>query len=79
MCMWDSTLSSIPHPLFKRFFEQIPKPFPANRKAVFQPTKEGFRLLIETGLRELSAVFFPEDQDISIILLRKSSRRSQMA
>ncbi len=58
------TLIYSPDPLFKRFFEQIPKPFPANRKAVFQPTPEGFRLLIETGLRELSAVFFPEDQDI---------------
>jgi|CZKF01.1.fsa_nt_gi thiol:disulfide interchange protein DsbD len=42
----------------------IPKPFPANHKAVFQPTKEGFRLSVETGQRETTAAFFPEDQDI---------------
>ena len=53
-----------PSPIFKRFFEQIPRQFPANRKAVFQPTKEGFRLSVESGQREVSALFFPADQDI---------------
>jgi thiol:disulfide interchange protein DsbD len=32
--------------------------------ATFQPTKEGFRLAVETGQRESSAEFFPEDQDL---------------
>jgi thiol:disulfide interchange protein DsbD len=43
---------------------QIPKPFPANDKAIFQPTQTGFRLTVETGKREQSAEFFPEEQDI---------------
>jgi thiol:disulfide interchange protein DsbD len=30
----------------------------------FQPTKEGFRLVVETGQCEQSAEFFPDDQDI---------------
>jgi thiol:disulfide interchange protein DsbD len=41
-----------------------PQPLPASAKAVFQPTPAGFRLSVETGQRELSAVFFPSDQDI---------------
>jgi thiol:disulfide interchange protein DsbD len=53
-----------PDPLFKRFINQLPKPLPAGAKAVFQPAKDGFRLTVETGQRELSAMFFPEDQDI---------------
>jgi thiol:disulfide interchange protein DsbD len=54
----------IPAPLFKRFFDRIPKPLPAKSKAVFQPTPSGFRLTVETGQREAFAVFFPSDQDI---------------
>jgi thiol:disulfide interchange protein DsbD len=58
--------------LSKRFFNgdnskslpEIPKPLPASTKAIFQPSFMGFRLIVETGQRELSAVFFPEDQDI---------------
>jgi thiol:disulfide interchange protein DsbD len=42
----------------------IPKPLPKIANAVFQPTKEGFRLVIETGQKETEATFFPEDQDI---------------
>ncbi len=42
----------------------IPQSLPADSKSTFQPTKEGFRLAVETGQRELSATFFPEDQDI---------------
>jgi len=42
----------------------IPKPLPANRKAVFQPTSTGFRLTVETGRREMTAELFPEDQDV---------------
>jgi thiol:disulfide interchange protein DsbD len=53
-----------PDPLFKRYFGLLPKPLPAMFKAVFQPTPTGFRLTVETGRRELSAVFFPADQDI---------------
>jgi hypothetical protein len=53
-----------PTPLFKRTFDRIPKPLPAKDKATFQPTPGGFRLTVETGLRETSVVFFPSDQDI---------------
>jgi thiol:disulfide interchange protein len=37
---------------------------PPRFKAIFQPTKDGFRLGVETGQRESTAVFFPADQDI---------------
>jgi thiol:disulfide interchange protein DsbD len=42
----------------------FPEPLPAAAKAVFQPSKEGFRLAVETGQRESTAAFFPADQDI---------------
>ena len=58
------TILYSPDPLFKRSFDRIPKPLPAKFKAAFQPTSEGFRLLVETGQRELTAAFFPSDQDI---------------
>ena len=41
-----------------------PKPLPAGAKAIFQPTKEGFRLSIETGQTETEASFFPSDENI---------------
>jgi len=50
--------------LYRRFVARVPKPLPASGKVAFQPTKDGFRLTVETGQRELSAVFFPSDQDI---------------
>ena len=50
--------------LYRRFVARLPKPLPASAKAVFQPTPAGFRLTVETGQREVSAVFFPSDQDI---------------
>jgi len=50
--------------IYKRFLGLIPKFPPANFNSRFQPTKEGFRLSIETGQRELSAAFFPSDSDI---------------
>jgi thiol:disulfide interchange protein DsbD len=50
--------------LFNRLISRLPKPLPAKVKIVFQPTKEGFRLSVETGQRESQAAFFPEDQDI---------------
>jgi thiol:disulfide interchange protein DsbD len=53
-----------PDPLIKRFIDRLPKPLPASAKANFQPTPTGFRLTVETGQRETSAEFFPEDQDI---------------
>jgi thiol:disulfide interchange protein DsbD len=45
-------------------FKPSPGPLPAKNKAVFQVTKEGFRLSVATGKRETQAIFFPEDQDI---------------
>jgi len=50
--------------LFKRLSGRIPKPLPAPAKATFQPAPQGFRLAVETGRRETSALFFPADQDI---------------
>jgi thiol:disulfide interchange protein DsbD len=49
--------------LFKRLSGRLPKPLPAEAKAVFQPTKDGFRLFVDTGRKETEAAFFPADQD----------------
>jgi thiol:disulfide interchange protein len=50
--------------IWKRLANSLPQPTPANFKAVYQSTKDGFRLGVETGQRESSAEFFPEDQEI---------------
>ena len=50
--------------LVNRLAGTLPAPLPANVKAVFQPTADGFRLGVETGRRESTAEFFPADQDI---------------
>jgi thiol:disulfide interchange protein DsbD len=42
----------------------IPEPLPSSDRAVFQPTKEGFRLWVETGQTEAEASFFPSDENI---------------
>ena len=38
--------------------------FPPADTAVFQPTRNGFRLAVDTGQRETQAAFFPEDENI---------------
>jgi thiol:disulfide interchange protein DsbD len=50
--------------IFNRLVAQLPKPLPDNDQAIFQPTKDGFNLSVETGQKETEAVFFPADQDI---------------
>jgi thiol:disulfide interchange protein DsbD len=50
--------------IFHRFEGRIPKALPASAKAVFQPTKEGLRLSVETGKKEAEASFFPSDENI---------------
>jgi len=50
--------------IFNRLGGRLPKPLPAQVKAVFQPTKDGFRLSISTGRKETAASFFPADQEI---------------
>jgi thiol:disulfide interchange protein DsbD len=50
--------------IFNRLSGRLPKPLPANAKAIFQQTPTGFRLAVETGQRESSAEFFPADQNI---------------
>ena len=50
--------------IFNRLVGRLPKPLPDNDKAIFQPAKDGFRLAVETGQREATAEFFPDDQDI---------------
>ena len=67
--VFDHLLKDVPLPgpdtkLFQRLINRLPRSFPANSKAVFQPTTAGFRLIVETGRREQSAEFFPEEQDI---------------
>ncbi len=50
--------------IWKRLAVKLPDVLPSNEHAVFQASKEGFRLVVETGKRESQAAFFPEDQDI---------------
>jgi thiol:disulfide interchange protein len=50
--------------IFNRLGGRLPKPLPAGMKADFEPTKEGFRLSVETGRKETEAAFFPADQEI---------------
>ncbi len=50
--------------LVKRLASTLPRALPAGFKAVFEPTKDGFRLGVETGQREKTAEFFPADQDV---------------
>ena len=49
--------------LMQRLASTLPQPLPPSFKVAFQPTAEGFRLGVETGKRETSALFFPADQD----------------
>jgi thiol:disulfide interchange protein DsbD len=50
--------------LWTRQAKPVPQEETKSLSAIFQPTPAGFRLSVETGQRELSATFFPEDQDI---------------
>jgi thiol:disulfide interchange protein DsbD len=54
----------LPNPLFKRFFDRIPGPLAVSRKATFQATSAGFRLVVETGHPETKAEFFPAEPGI---------------
>ncbi len=49
--------------LVKRLAVTMPQPLPANAKVLFQQTQDGFRLGVETGRRETTALFFPLDKD----------------
>ncbi len=50
--------------IWKRLAVLLPDALPSGDRAFFQPSKEGFRLTVETGQRESSAVFFPEEENI---------------
>jgi thiol:disulfide interchange protein/DsbC/DsbD-like thiol-disulfide interchange protein len=50
--------------LLNRLSGHIPKALPAEVKAKFQPSKDGFRLTVSTGRKETEAAFFPAEQDI---------------
>ncbi|MGD0096492.1 MAG: thioredoxin family protein [Terracidiphilus sp.] len=50
--------------IWKRLARLLPDALPPGDRAFFQATEDGFRLIAETGRRESSAVFFPEDPDI---------------
>jgi thiol:disulfide interchange protein len=59
-----SALAKADADTFNRLSGRLPKPLPAQMKAEFQPTAEGFRLSISTGRKETEAAFFPADQEI---------------
>jgi len=50
--------------IWNTYAGKLPVAFTTGTKVRFQPTREGFRLTVETGKRETQAIFFPEDQDI---------------
>ena len=50
--------------IFNRLVDRLPKPPPSSFKAGFQPAADGFRLVVETGQKEIEAAFFPSDQNI---------------
>jgi len=50
--------------IWKRLAVLLPDALPPGDHALFQPTKRGFRLSVDTGQRETEAVFFPADQEI---------------
>jgi len=50
--------------IFKRLGGRLPKPLPEGMDAAFESTKDGFRLSVATGRKEMEAAFFPADQDI---------------
>ena len=72
----DSSLHDLGIPkeisLYQRFFgvgnpkplPPIPLPSPVGLNAIFQPSKDSFRLSVDTGSKETAATFFPADQDI---------------
>jgi thiol:disulfide interchange protein/DsbC/DsbD-like thiol-disulfide interchange protein len=57
-------ISSADAELFSRYTALVPKPLPAQFKAVFQPVADGFHLQVTTGRRETAGAFFPSDQNI---------------
>jgi thiol:disulfide interchange protein DsbD len=50
--------------IFKRLSGRLPKALPPGVQAAFEPTKEGFRLTVDTGREETMAAFFPADPDV---------------
>ncbi len=50
--------------VFRRFASLLPGTMPGTFKIGFQPSKEGYRLTIETGRRETEVAFFPADSDV---------------
>jgi thiol:disulfide interchange protein DsbD len=62
--MKDSPVPGPDQALFERLSTGLPRPLPTTAIAVFVQSPTGFVLAVETGQRETSAVFFPEDQDI---------------
>ncbi|MGB7548385.1 MAG: thioredoxin family protein [Terracidiphilus sp.] len=52
------------NPLIAKYRALLPKPLPATDKAIFEANAAGFRLQVETGRQEKSALFFPADPDL---------------
>jgi thiol:disulfide interchange protein DsbD len=66
--VYDHPVTSLPlasdAAIFKRFIGDLPKPLPKGSTTAFQPSKQGFRLVVLTGQRETEATFFPADQGV---------------
>ncbi|MDE3200600.1 MAG: thioredoxin family protein [Acidobacteriota bacterium] len=58
-----SASTAATNPLIEKFIGLLPRPLPSADKALFQQTPSGFRLSVDTGQPEKSAIFYPADQD----------------
>jgi thiol:disulfide interchange protein/DsbC/DsbD-like thiol-disulfide interchange protein len=50
--------------LLSRLSARLPRALPAGVKAQFEPSKNGFRLFLNTGKKETEAAFFPAEPEI---------------
>lgn len=59
-----NSTSAVDWGVLQRGVNGLPRPLPAQDRAVFQSTAAGFRLAVDTGQRETQADFFPTDQNV---------------
>lgn len=59
-----NSTSAVDWAVLQRGVNGLPRPLPAQDRAVFQSTAAGFRLAVDTGQRETQADFFPTDQNV---------------
>lgn len=66
-----NSTSAVDWAVLQRGVNGLPRPLPAQDRAVFQSTAAGFRLAVDTGQRETQADFFPRIRTSSIIQPRR--------